>query len=285
MKHNMKSGGGLFNAVKGAAGAAAGAAGVKVPSVSELAKKVTDAVMGPGTPLAEAAAVATSLPGKLTDVIETVEDAPKVIAEAAADKATEAIDARLAEVQLPAANGSGNGYVNNSGNNYYNNSGNNYENNSGNNYSNNSGNNYYNNSGNNYENTGEEDYNSGNNYENTGEEDYNSGNNYENTGEEEEYANNQEGGRYETIHLKKPLKDPLHVFYLDGKPIYYTDNGKGRVKILPIHMNMKMAKTSSRHKYTKKMRHKRKTRSTKKSRAKGVRKTSRKAKQRRTRRH
>ena len=34
--------------------------------------------------------------------------------------------------------------------------------------------------------------------------------------------------------------------------IYYTDNGKGRVKILPMHTNMKMAKTSSRHKYTKK---------------------------------
>ena len=218
----MKNGGGLFNAAKGAMGAA----GIPVPSASELAQKVTNLVMAPGSPLSQAAAVATSLPGKLTDVIDTVEEAPTVIARAAADKATEAIDARLAEVDLtPPANTSGRHATDS------------------------------------YGEPSETDPGS-------------------------EYYNNASsgGGGYETVHLSKPPKDPLHVFYLDGKPIYFTDNGKGRVKILPMHVDMQIAKTSSRHKYTKKMRHRRKTRSTKKSRAKGVRKTSRKAKQHHSRR-
>jgi hypothetical protein len=102
-------------------------------------------------------------------------------------------------------------------------------------------------------------------------------------------ANNEDavvttGGGYETVHLTKPPKDPLHVFYLDGRPIYFTDNGKGRVKILPMHTDIEMAKTSSRHKYTKKIKHKGRPKSTKKSRAKGVRKISRKAKQQHSRR-
>ena len=226
----MKHGGGLFNSVKGAVGSAAGSAGVSIPSVSELAQKVTDAVMKPGSPLAQAASVATSLPGKLTEVIDSVEEAPTVIAQAAADKATEAIDARLAEVDLtpppPAPS-------NTSGTQYTDSYGEPSENDPG-----------------------------------------------------SEYYNNASsgGGGYETVHLSKPPKDPLHVFYLDGRPIYFTDNGKGRVKILPMHVDMQMATTSSRHKYTKKIRHKRKTRSTKKSRSKGVRKTSRKAKQHHSRR-
>jgi hypothetical protein len=225
MKYNTKHGGGLLNSVKGAMNTAKGAmnsAGVKVPSVSELAQKVTNAVMSPGSPLAQAASVATSLPGKLTEVIDTVQDAPDTIAQAAADKATEAIDARLAEVgtqPIPTAaptpaptDGYGAPSETDPGSEYHNNA-------------------------------------------------------------------SSGGGGYETVHLSKPPKDPLHVFYLDGRPIYFTDNGKGRVKILPMHVGMQMAKTSSRHKYTKKMRQRRKTRSTKKSRAKGVRKTSRKAKQ------
>jgi hypothetical protein len=93
------------------------------------------------------------------------------------------------------------------------------------------------------------------------------------------------GGGYETVYLTKPLKDPLHVFYLYGKPIYFTDNGKGRVKIVPIHVDMQMAKTSSRHKYSKKIKRVRKHKSTKKQAKKGVRKTSRRTKQRHSRRH
>jgi hypothetical protein len=95
--------------------------------------------------------------------------------------------------------------------------------------------------------------------------------------EEEEYENeeepeeNMEGGPYETVYLTKPVKDPLHVFYLNGRPIYFTDNGKGRVKILPLHSGMKMASTASRRKYTKKIKR------NKKSRVKSVRKTSKKA--------
>jgi hypothetical protein len=92
------------------------------------------------------------------------------------------------------------------------------------------------------------------------------------------------GGGYETVYLTKPLKDPLHVFYLYGKPIYFTDNGKGRVKIVPIHVDMQMAKTSSRHKYSKKIKRVRKHKSTKKQAKKGVRKTSRRTKQRHSRR-
>ena len=92
------------------------------------------------------------------------------------------------------------------------------------------------------------------------------------------------GGGYETVYLTKPLKDPLHVFYLYGKPIYFTDNGKGRVKIVPIHADMQMAKTSSRHKYSKKIKRVRKHKSTKKHIVKGVRKTSRRTKQQHSRR-
>ena len=210
----MKHGGGLINSIKGAVGS-------KMPtSVSDFAKKVTETIMAPGSPLADAAGIATSLPGKLTDVIDSIEEAPDAIAQAAADKATEAIDAKLAEVGT-SGRGSTDGYGAPS-----------------------------------------------------------------ETDPGSEYSNNASsgGGGYETVHLSKPPKDPLHVFYLDGRPIYFTDNGKGRVKILPMHVDMQMAKTSSRHKYTKKMRQRRKTRSTKKSRAKGVRKTSRKAKQHHSRR-
>jgi len=92
------------------------------------------------------------------------------------------------------------------------------------------------------------------------------------------------GGGYETVYLTKPVKDPLHVFYLNGRAIYFTDNGKGRVKIIPLHSDMQMAKTSSRHKYSKKIKHARKHKSTKKHTVRGVRKTSRKAKQHHSRR-
>jgi len=92
------------------------------------------------------------------------------------------------------------------------------------------------------------------------------------------------GGGYETVFLTKPVKDPLHVFYLDGRPIYFTDNGNGRVKIIPLHSDMQMATTSSRHKYSKKIKHARKHKSTKKHTVRGVRKTSRKAKQHHSRR-
>jgi len=225
---------------------------------SAIAATVAKTVMKDGSPLAVAVEAAKSLPQKIVQATDNLIDAKDAIPQLAADRSAEAaraaVDSQLAAAGItpgegtPASNQPTNNTASNDSTN--------------NTASNDSTNNTASN-----ENMGEPSQN-----------DPNSTNSGGNT------TGAQEGGRYETLHLMKPPKDPLHVFYLDGRPIYFTDNGKGRVKILPMHTNMQMAKTSSRHKYTKKMKHKRKTRSTKKSRAKGVRKTSHKAKQRRSRR-
>ena len=198
---------------------------------ASIAKTVTNTLMAPGSDLAAAVQAATSLPGKLSTVVNEVGKAPTVIAQAAANAVTQKIDDKFAAAGITTTGAAGT------------------------------------------ENLGTPTQNDPGSIENFGA-----------TGANTVDPQPSTGGGYETVHLTKPPKDPLHVFYLDGRPIYFTDNGKGRVKILPIHTDIEMAKTSSRHKYTKKMKHKRRPKSTKKSRAKGVRKISRKAKQQHSRR-
>ena len=54
------------------------------------------------------------------------------------------------------------------------------------------------------------------------------------------------GSPYEVVHLTKKIRDPLFVFYMAGKPIYYTRNSKGRVKILPLYADVKASRQIKR---------------------------------------
>jgi hypothetical protein len=220
----------LFGKLASVGSAAAGAAGVDPAAIQQsVLASLQKTVLDPKNPLGAAVQQATSLQGKISNVVEAVKDAPDTIAQAAATavdskiKNLEAAVGPLPNTENPTTTGA----------------------------------------------AGTENFGappSGN--------------------DPGSISNNgvTSGGGYETVYLTKPLKDPLHVFYLYGKPIYFTDNGKGRVKIVPIHVDMQMAKTSSRHKYSKKIKHVRKHKGTKKQILRGVRKTSRRTKERHSRR-
>lgn len=221
MKDNMK-GGSILSSLGSVGSAAAGAAGIDPAAIQKsVLASVQKTVLDPKNPLGAAVQQATSLQGKISNVVEAVKDAPDTIAQAAAT----AVESKIVEKLGPGGTAQGaSGSLENLGT--------------------------------------------------------------PSTNDPGSISNNDvtSGGGYETVYLTKPLKDPLHVFYLYGKPIYFTDNGKGRVKIVPIHADMQMAKTSSRHKYSKKIKRVRKHKSTKKQTKRGVRKTSRRTKERHSRR-
>jgi hypothetical protein len=221
MKDTMK-GGNFFSTVGKVGSAAAGAAGIDTAAIQKsVLASVQKTVLDPKNPLGAAVEKATSLTGKVANVVEAVKAAPDTIAQAAAT----AVESKIVEKLGPGGTAQG----------------------------------------------------ASGSLENLGTPSINDPNSVQENAV-------TSGGGYETVYMTKPLKDPLHVFYLYGKPIYFTDNGKGRVKIVPIHVDMQMAKTSSRHKYSKKIKRVRKHKSTKKQAKKGVRKTSRRTKERHSRR-
>jgi hypothetical protein len=221
MKDTMK-GGNLLSTFGKVGSAAAGAAGIDTAAIQKsVLASVQKTVLDPKNPLGAAVEKATTLTGKVANVVEAVKAAPDTIAQAAAT----AVESKIVEKLGPGGTAQG----------------------------------------------------ASGSLENLGTPSINDPNSVQENAV-------TSGGGYETVYMTKPLKDPLHVFYLYGKPIYFTDNGKGRVKIVPIHVDMQMAKTSSRHKYSKKIKRVRKHKSTKKQAKKGVRKTSRRTKQRHSRR-
>jgi hypothetical protein len=107
----------------------------------------------------------------------------------------------------------------------------------------------------------------------------------ENNAEEENNAEQEGGGpRYEIVELTTPIKDPLFVYYMNGKAIYFTQNARGHVVILPMLSDLESIGEYLPHKYTKKTTTTHKRGSTKKTFAKGARKLTRKSGQRRSRR-
>jgi hypothetical protein len=250
-----------------------------------MTSSIQQALLSEGSPLKAISDQATGITSKLTDVVQKVQDAPTTIAKAAAAVVDEKIAAAATAVdQKIASAGLGDTPVNAATTTSDTNAG--ISSNNSNSYGN--SNNYSDNSSN--ENAGyeNENENAGNENENENAGNENENENAGNENENENAGNENDpnaisGGGYQTVYLTKPVKN-LHVFYLDGKPIYFTDNGKGRVKIIPMHTDMQMASSSSRHKYTKKIRRAKKKKNTRKSKVKGVRKTSRRGKQNRSRR-
>jgi outer membrane murein-binding lipoprotein Lpp len=107
----------------------------------------------------------------------------------------------------------------------------------------------------------------------------------ENNAEEENNAEQEGGGpRYEIVELTTPIKDPLFVYYMNGKAIYFTQNARGHVVILPMLSDLESIREYLPHKYTKKTTTTHKRGSTKKTFVKGARKLTRKSGQRRSRR-
>jgi hypothetical protein len=95
------------------------------------------------------------------------------------------------------------------------------------------------------------------------------------TNEGVEEDEQQSGGsrQYEIVHLTRRVKHPLYVTRLYGAPIYYTQDSKNNVKILPIFGGL----ISARHKSTKKAKKAKSSRKRKSPSKKSKRKTSRKA--------
>jgi hypothetical protein len=73
------------------------------------------------------------------------------------------------------------------------------------------------------------------------------------TNEGVEEDEQQSGGsrQYEIVHLTRRVKHPLYVTRLYGAPIYYTQDSKNNVKILPIFGGLPRTR-AARHKSTKK---------------------------------
>lgn len=89
---------------------------------------------------------------------------------------------------------------------------------------------------------------------------------------------------YETVHLTRKIKHPLYVFYLDGRPIYFTQSSNDEVELIPLYSDIVISNTSARHKYTKKVKTpKRHSNHTLKHVIKGIRKVSHKTKQKHSR--
>jgi len=103
---------------------------------------------------------------------------------------------------------------------------------------------------------------------------------------EEENNSEQEGGgpRYEIVELTTPIKDPLFVYYMNGKGIYFTQNARGHITILPMLSDLESIAEYLPYKYTKKTIRIQKPGRTKKASVKGARKLTRKTRQRRSRR-
>ena len=72
-----------------------------------------------------------------------------------------------------------------------------------------------------------------------------------NEGVEEEAQQSGGSHQYEIVHLARPIKNRLYVTRLYGDPIYYTQDSKNKVKILPIFGGLQRTR-AARHKYTKK---------------------------------
>jgi hypothetical protein len=110
----------------------------------------------------------------------------------------------------------------------------------------------------------------------------------EGTNEEGEGGNaEQEGGgpRYEIVELTVPINDPLYVYYMEGKPIYFTQNAYGQILVLPMAADLELiTRYPPPHIRTKRVKHAKKRGSTKKNAVKSARKLTRKSGQRRSRR-
>ena len=78
----------------------------------------------------------------------------------------------------------------------------------------------------------------------------------EGNNESAEENENQEGGgpRYEIVQLTMPVKDPLYVYYIKKKPVYFTQNKYGKLTILSTASSLHPTTRYSSYTNTKKKR-------------------------------